>query len=105
MYPRDIKLLKLNGWEIECESPFEIRHSDGSFARDQAANIVLESLHSSQKRLKNQCPNCHIAGVLNYNSDEDTILCTNCSFALMKDGEDFISVIEKMLHIISHGIR
>ena len=25
-------LLKENGWEVECESPFEIRHEDGSFA-------------------------------------------------------------------------
>jgi len=36
------KILKAAGWQIECESPFEIRHSDGSFATNQAASIVSE---------------------------------------------------------------
>lgn len=40
----DNELLKINGWDIECESPFEIRHEDGSFATGQAANIVLDYL-------------------------------------------------------------
>tara|TARA_R110001606_G_scaffold379561_1_gene539665 strand:+ start:962 stop:1135 length:174 start_codon:yes stop_codon:yes gene_type:complete len=35
------EILEDNGWIIECESPFEIRHEDGSFATGQAANIVL----------------------------------------------------------------
>ena len=33
------EILEDNGWIIECESPFEIRHEDGSTG--QAANIVL----------------------------------------------------------------
>jgi len=37
-------LLEKCGWEIECESPFEIRHEDGSFATQQAAHMVLECL-------------------------------------------------------------
>jgi hypothetical protein len=40
----DEKLLEENGWIIECESPFEISTKDGSFARDEGAYIVLESL-------------------------------------------------------------
>ena len=39
----DHKLLADNGWTVECESPFEIRHEDGSFATLNAAEIVLES--------------------------------------------------------------
>lgn len=40
-------LLKENGWEIECESPFEIRHEDGSFASMNAAYIIVEELRLS----------------------------------------------------------
>lgn len=38
------KILATRKWTIECESPFEIRHEDGSFATGQAANIVLHHL-------------------------------------------------------------
>ena len=38
------ELLSKNGWVLECESPLEIRHEDGSFATQQAANIVINSL-------------------------------------------------------------
>lgn len=37
-------LLKKNGWSIECESPLEIRHEDGSFATEQAARYVIDGL-------------------------------------------------------------
>jgi len=40
----DFALLNDNGWIIECESPFEIRHSDGSFASGQGARAVLDEL-------------------------------------------------------------
>jgi len=40
-------LLKENGWIIECESPFEIRHKDGSFASMNAAYSVAEKLRLS----------------------------------------------------------
>ena len=40
----DVELLKENGWEVECESPFEVRHVDGSFATGLAARIVLERM-------------------------------------------------------------
>lgn len=44
MKKTDIELLESNGWEVECESPFEIRTKDGSFASGQAAIIVLSQL-------------------------------------------------------------
>jgi len=37
-------LLKENGWVIECESPFEISHIDGSFASMSAAYSVVNEL-------------------------------------------------------------
>ena len=40
-----IKLLEENDWIVECESPFEIRYSDGgAFATGLAAQIVLDDL-------------------------------------------------------------
>jgi hypothetical protein len=46
MDPTEEYLLKTNGWDVECESPFEIRHEDGSFASKQAAYSVLNELKS-----------------------------------------------------------
>ena len=37
------ELLEENGWSIECQSPFEIRHVDGSFASGNAARRVIDS--------------------------------------------------------------
>jgi hypothetical protein len=44
MNTEDEKLLEDNGWEVECESPFEISTKDGCFARGQAANIILNDM-------------------------------------------------------------
>lgn len=44
MDKNDETLLENNGWEVECESPFEIRTKDGSFASGEAAQIVLDSI-------------------------------------------------------------
>lgn len=41
MNKEDIKLLEFHGWIVECESPFEVRHEDGSFASGQAADVLL----------------------------------------------------------------
>lgn len=38
----DIHILKLFGWMVECELPFELRHTDGSIATGRAAKIVLD---------------------------------------------------------------
>lgn len=40
----DEEILKYYGWEVECESPFEVRNIDGSFASGQAASCVLNSI-------------------------------------------------------------
>lgn len=37
----DKVLLDENGWQVECESPLEIRHEDGSTATGTGAEIVL----------------------------------------------------------------
>jgi len=41
MRAKDIKILEQHGWTVECESPLEIRHTDGSFATMKAAHIVV----------------------------------------------------------------
>lgn len=38
------RLLEFNGWTIECESPLEISHHDGSRATGQAAQCVIDCL-------------------------------------------------------------
>jgi len=48
----DEKLLIHHGWTIECQSPFEIRHEDGSFATGQAADCVLSSLREESVVMK-----------------------------------------------------
>ena len=43
-----ISMLEANGWTVECESPFEIRHGEtGSFATMLAAQAVADELRSS----------------------------------------------------------
>jgi len=49
MNDADRKLLEADGWEIDCESPFELSHPDGSRATGQAAYTVLEYLRQSDK--------------------------------------------------------
>jgi len=38
------KILEENGWCLECESPLEIRHEDGSFASGISANYIIRAL-------------------------------------------------------------
>lgn len=40
------EILNSYGWEVECYSPLEIRHEDGSFATLNAAKIVINSIIS-----------------------------------------------------------
>ena len=49
MNERDEKMLGLNGWTVECYSPFEIRHEDGSFATGQAAHMVVAYLWDDEE--------------------------------------------------------
>lgn len=46
MNSEDIALLEAAGWTVECESPFEIRTKDGSFATLEAAYIVLSHVRA-----------------------------------------------------------
>lgn len=52
---KDIEMLKRNGWTVECERPFEIRHEDGSFASGQAAIIVTRDLQEQEPPLCVEC--------------------------------------------------
>jgi hypothetical protein len=46
----DARLLESNGWEIECESPFEIFHAEtNSKATGMAARIVLEDIKRQEE--------------------------------------------------------
>ena len=42
------ELLTKYGWTEECSSPFEIRHTDGSFATGSAAWTVLYALREEE---------------------------------------------------------
>lgn len=47
------EFLEKNGWVVECHSPFEISTKDGySFARGNAAYMILAQLREEQKQLK-----------------------------------------------------
>lgn len=41
MNPKNELLLATAGWTLECQSPLELRHEDGSFATGQAALLVV----------------------------------------------------------------
>lgn len=44
------QLLSKAGWELECRSPFEIRHTEtGSFASGIAAKLVVDCLQAADK--------------------------------------------------------
>ena len=61
----DFALLEANGWEVECQSPFEIRTKDGSFASGEAANIVLNDLKYEHhyKHTEPDMRDCFNAGI------------------------------------------
>jgi len=40
----DLKTLKIRGWTVECESPFEMRHDDGSFQTGPAAEAMANEM-------------------------------------------------------------
>ena len=37
------------GWTVECESPFEVRHEDGSFASGSAARYVVKTVQEGEE--------------------------------------------------------
>lgn len=42
----DDALLESLGWTVECQSPLEIRHTDGDFATGFAAKVLIDYLKS-----------------------------------------------------------
>ena len=52
MNEADKVLLFKHGWTVECESPFEIRNIDGSFASGQAAAYVLTGLLDEEEEIR-----------------------------------------------------
>jgi len=40
----DKKILERYGWNLDCESPLEVSHSDGSFARYLPASLLIDHL-------------------------------------------------------------
>lgn len=64
-WEEDIKLLEDNNWEVECQSPFEIRTKDGSFASGEAAYIILEYLRTERDNAfsEQDMKDCFSAGI------------------------------------------
>ena len=46
------ELCEKYGWTMECYSPLELRHNDGSFASGQAANLVYLDLQEEERNKK-----------------------------------------------------
>jgi len=49
MMKKTEELCEKYGWTMECYSPFELRHEDGSFATGQAAQLVLQECKEAEK--------------------------------------------------------
>ena len=47
----DKEILEKAGWKIDCESPFEIRHDEGSIATGMAARIVADVLREQHEEV------------------------------------------------------
>ena len=47
-YYSDREVIEMNGWVLECESPLEVSHPDGSSARGSAAEIVICHLRENR---------------------------------------------------------
>ena len=55
MNKEDEKILNKHGWQVECESPFEIRNEEEeAFATNSAAKMVLASLREEEEELQNK---------------------------------------------------
>ena len=54
-----------NGWEVECESPLEIRTKNGCFASGEAAHIVLSDLkfETGHAFTRKEMKDCFFAGL------------------------------------------
>jgi len=69
----DIILLEDNGWVVECESPFEISHSETeSFAKGYAAQLVLDSLKNEADTERRTIVDLAIRFCSSYNKTNNT---------------------------------
>ena len=50
MTNEQLKIIQSQGWTVECESPLEISHSDGSFATMNAAIRVIADVVNEYKQ-------------------------------------------------------
>lgn len=80
------KLLETYGWVIECYSPYEVRHEDGSFATGQAASIVTENIREE-----------FLDELLELTFEEALFRCANvcCEYRIIKrDDELFMETMD-----------
>lgn len=92
---KDIELLEANGWEVECLSPFEIRHEDGSFATLNAAKIVLENLRADKPErrvvtVERTCGGCPDVYEGTLNTGESFYIRCRHGYAKLVVGDDGI---------------
>jgi len=92
MDANDRKLLEDDGWQVDCESPFELSDKDGSRASGRAADYVLSYLQdgdSSELRWctdcshaealpgKNVCEKCYL-GMQAHEREQEVRKCSEC---------------------------
>lgn len=91
----DKELLKQNGWTVECESPLEIRHENGSFASQNAAEIVIFSLKLEDI----------LAGVTDFRVWDDVLVMSaaeikeNFGITVSKEWENFMKAREYRFYV------
>ena len=112
-FDTDIEFLEKNGWDVECESPFEIRSEDGySFASGNAAYMILSILREEQKNWKTLI-------ILIIGEDEPKFFITNGDYSIFHNivFDGFLNDIKKeciswlwndngeLLHSFSNDIK
>ena len=71
MNPEDEKLLKADGWDVDCYSPFEISHEEtNSSATGIGAEYVLDSIRD-YVRLYGVCPTTENEFVLSPEAEDE----------------------------------
>lgn len=50
----DEKLLEKYGWSLDCKSPLEVSHKDGSFARHLPASLLIDHLREVYEEEKEE---------------------------------------------------
>ena len=50
-FEEKVAIIEKLGWTLECESPLEISHSDGTFARGLAAEYTIDGLIADNEEL------------------------------------------------------